>query len=503
MKKDADGTILIPQPSDDPDDPLNWSDARKNITLSIWAFACFSSQISAMTNLQGSFLQAPVYHKTPVQVNYNISLTLAGLIIGPMLVVPLGRRFGLCCCLLWSTVGVLATAIWSALMTGEKDYGAFLASRFVAGVFAGCPLILGSAMVVQVFFRHHRGRCLHILHIPYLLGVITAPIFGGYIISTQSWTVQFWWTAGMNGLLILLILCFLEDSESSVAAKESLLHRRLRTYTGRAVATPASWRDCTRMVRNEFRIGFSPLGMLAGFFLLVDFGFSTMTLVMVNLFLADPVDEGGYGFTSTEIASFTFCLWIGVCIAELYGHFVSDRLPLWLSRRQSGIWRPEFRLHCLWAPASLVPVGVGLFGASLEYHLHWAVLALASMLTFIGSMSIVPHTTAYLTDCFPDLVAEMSAIMGLYRLIFGLTTTFFITPWAAAVGVGWVFGTAAFISLAALGIVGILVSWGELFRRQLGDFTETAPETELFVAGADGDGQSQQVQREFLVSNTP
>lgn len=39
LKTTKDGsTILIPQPSVDPNDPLNWSQARKNIILAVIAF---------------------------------------------------------------------------------------------------------------------------------------------------------------------------------------------------------------------------------------------------------------------------------------------------------------------------------------------------------------------------------------------------------------------------------------------------------------------------------
>jgi MFS family permease len=201
--------------------------------LAIWSFAAFSSQASAMANLQGYFLQAPVYGKTLVEVSYSvcswsafcfysqgllilgmqISAALAGLIVGAMLVVPISRRFGSCFCLLWSTLGVLITGIWSACMTSSGAYNAFVISCLFAGIFASVPLILGSQCVLDIFFLYQRGRVFHIIHIPYLLGVVAGPTFGGYVVSRTSWPVQFWWTVGMNGFLIILILVLLENTE--------------------------------------------------------------------------------------------------------------------------------------------------------------------------------------------------------------------------------------------------------------------------------------------------
>ena len=52
LKKTADGRIaLIPQPSDSPDDPLNWSPAKKAITLAIVGFIAFLPDYTAGTGI--------------------------------------------------------------------------------------------------------------------------------------------------------------------------------------------------------------------------------------------------------------------------------------------------------------------------------------------------------------------------------------------------------------------------------------------------------------------
>lgn len=48
LKRTADGRIvLVPQPSDDPVDPLNWSPAKKAITLAIVAYIAFLPDYTA------------------------------------------------------------------------------------------------------------------------------------------------------------------------------------------------------------------------------------------------------------------------------------------------------------------------------------------------------------------------------------------------------------------------------------------------------------------------
>lgn len=64
---------------------------------------------------------------------------------------------------------------------------------------------------------------------------------------------------------------------------------------------------------------------------------------------------------------------------QIYGYLANDRIPLYICKhRGRGIWQPVYRLHTLWLPGLFgIPLALGLFGASLQYHLHYLVLALA------------------------------------------------------------------------------------------------------------------------------
>jgi hypothetical protein len=93
VKTDSAGVTLVPQPSDDPRDPLvsgpspsmrqltqtelqNWPREKKLTTLSIVCLAAFAGVLQALANSAGFFPQAALYHKTPVQVSYSVcSLT--------------------------------------------------------------------------------------------------------------------------------------------------------------------------------------------------------------------------------------------------------------------------------------------------------------------------------------------------------------------------------------------------------------------------------------------
>lgn len=73
LKHAPDGVLLVPQPTDDPSDPLNWSLWKKVATLFIVSLASFIGIAQALANQSGFISQAKLYGKTPVELSYSVS----------------------------------------------------------------------------------------------------------------------------------------------------------------------------------------------------------------------------------------------------------------------------------------------------------------------------------------------------------------------------------------------------------------------------------------------
>jgi hypothetical protein len=162
----------------------------------------------------------------------------------------------------------------------------------------------------------------------------------------------------------------------------------------------------------------------------------------------------------------TFHHWIGFMIGLVYGHFFSDRIPLWLvARNKEGIWKPEYRLYALW-PTNfvLMPLGLGLVGCAMQYRLHWVVMALAQLFVTIGSLVSIPVTVNYICECFRTHTVEATLVLNSMRLFLGLSINFYINPWIEAVGVGWAYGMMAFFSVFAFMFLIALMIWGQAIR---------------------------------------
>ena len=70
LKKAKDGKVLIPQPSDSPDDPLNWSTMKKFAILVVLSVNAATADYSAATGASALLPQAEQWRISPNVVNH-------------------------------------------------------------------------------------------------------------------------------------------------------------------------------------------------------------------------------------------------------------------------------------------------------------------------------------------------------------------------------------------------------------------------------------------------
>lgn len=157
--------------------------------------------------------------------------------------------------------------------------------------------------------------------------------------------------------------------------------------------------------------------------------------------------------------------WIGMIAAQVYGFFFNDKTPLWVARRSGGTWHTEYRLANTIFPSIILPIGLGIYGACLQYHLHYMVLALGSFLIWFAALLALPVCYNYVVECFLHNPVEASVSLNAYRVSFGLMSVFVVTQWQSAVGVGWMWGMGAFFIIFVDIIMALIIWKGYLLRR--------------------------------------
>lgn len=156
-------------------------------------------------------------------------------------------------------MGLLVTGIWSATMTHSDQYGAFVAARLFGGLFGGTAPALGADTIVDLFFLHQRGKAFTVLNLSFLAGVVVGPTLSGFIVGSTSWTVQFWWSNGLEGIVIILTILLLEDTYfDRTLEAEAYRNRWPETFIANRMATLLSKGRVIPSVSNAETVSTSP-----------------------------------------------------------------------------------------------------------------------------------------------------------------------------------------------------------------------------------------------------
>lgn len=177
--------VLIPQPSNDPNDPLNWSRTKKLTALGITSFGTilYAAVISAMLN--------PAFFTISIQLDTTIAAlvlstgyqTLVIGVTGPIFN-ALARKYGKRPVFLSGSVICLISSIVGSCV---NSYKGILVSRILQG-FAIAPYeSLIFTLLSDLFFVHERG--LYASWINFLLAGISnlTAVVSGPIATNLGW----------------------------------------------------------------------------------------------------------------------------------------------------------------------------------------------------------------------------------------------------------------------------------------------------------------------------
>ena len=123
--------ILVPQPSDSPNDPLNWPQWQKEMILLIVGLS------AAVVGAYGPML-SPGFVEISAQLNITVEILSQStawliLMIGLSLFIlnPLAKLYGKRPVYILAICIMFATSVWGA---ATREYNSFLASRIIGGI---------------------------------------------------------------------------------------------------------------------------------------------------------------------------------------------------------------------------------------------------------------------------------------------------------------------------------------------------------------------------------
>lgn len=202
--------VLVPQPSDDPNDPLNWSAAWKASAITSILIATFSQGFGplALAPMFGDLIEA--YDSSLADVIQFTGVCILVLGFSNLFWVPVASTFGRRFVIISSTLVCLGSSIWRAK---AKTYGSFMGACVVNGFGAGPAETLPPTVIADIFFLHDRGKFNTLYFVFYFGSLMIGPIVSGPMAAHVGWR-NFWWlNVGVLGFATILLLFMFPESK--------------------------------------------------------------------------------------------------------------------------------------------------------------------------------------------------------------------------------------------------------------------------------------------------
>ncbi|KAJ5675541.1 hypothetical protein N7462_008438 [Penicillium macrosclerotiorum] len=494
--------LLEPIPTNDPNEPLNWSTMRKGLNFTI--LLGMTIIVFTALSIQTIFWQQMVVDLdvSYSELNQAMSVNYVGLAMGCVFFIPLAKKFGRRPIYIASTALMLATSFWTARLDS-------LAELYVANLLQGLAGATNEAIseitISDLFFVHHRGSANGLYMTMVMIGSFLTPMAAGTQATAQGWRWSYQTLGIFNTVFFLIFLFLYEETKytpvingqmstggeenDSVPSTMDPDHKSARADTKTAIsAEPSnfhheidlsiplnSWRKRLALVtptpESIWPYYYRPFYVLFTFpavlFAALQYaaGVVWLTITASVLSLVFPLPP--YNFTPEQIGFMSTGPFIGNAIGALYGGFLGDRSILFFARRNKGFYEPEMRLYILHLPALAMAGGLIMFGVTISRGMHWIYPSVGGALFGFGLGSIGDASLTLVIDSYRDITGDAFTGVAFLRNAISIGIPFAITPWMNRDGLQNMFIACGFISFGVSLLIIPMVFWGKKARRGL------------------------------------
>ncbi|KAJ5884696.1 Major facilitator superfamily domain general substrate transporter [Penicillium taxi] len=462
--------VLVPQPSQDPHDPLNWSRGWKFTTMAIATATSFTQGF-------GPLALAPMFPQLIEAFNTDIAgvVRFAGvciLILGfsNFLWIPLQTAFGRRPVLIFSTIICLASNIWRALAT---SYGSYMGACILNGLGAGPAETSQPEIIADIIFLHDRGAYNTMYFTAYFGSLMVGPIIAGPMAEHTGWRSFFWLNVGILGVTLLLQIFFFPETKwhrahpdeidaqeidvqeyqnsmanplekekaGKISQDESVVksvvdEELVQSITGHGTPSKQQfklWQQSDNNLKTIAIAFITPWKLLT--FPIVEFSafvvswsascFLTLNLTQSQAFTAPP-----YNFDSQTIGFFNFAIFIGSLIGLATNGPLSDWISMRATRRNGGVREPEMRLSAMAIYVVIMIIGNMVVAFGYKYKWDWKIIVIIGYTAIGIQVSALPAiTSTYAVDSYKPVAGSIFVAITVNKNLWGYGFSEFITPW--------------------------------------------------------------------------
>ncbi|KAF2092454.1 MFS general substrate transporter [Rhizodiscina lignyota] len=460
LKLDSNGLPLVPQPSNQPSDPLNWPKLYKYYVLLLLCVLAFSVQFGAGMTPAAFAPIAEDYKVTDQQASY---LTTCNSLFGgvtPLLLTPYVNMYGRRPAYLVFTLILIAANIGSGY---AATYAGQIVARCFSGVGASVALSIGGATICDMFFQGERGRFIGFYALAITNGPHFGPIAGGYIALNLGWRWIFFIHSIILGMiLVVFVLSFPETlfSRLEFSNLEDLSYWNKLAFRGKVLDR--------QMHMSDFLSNFKMLKYWTVVIPCIYYMTANVYGSILFVLTASSITKQLYHFDTSQTGILLGVpLTIGCLIGEACTGWISDRLINQYARRHDGYRKPEARLHLCFLGLFL-PAGLIIHGVCVSEQTPWIGLAIGMVVASIGVQAATTLTYTYVSDCYKPQAPEVLTIVNLFRQIFAFTIGFYALPFGHKAGFDVAWGTFAAIQFVTWLPLLMLIWKGEGIRKWQG-----------------------------------
>ena len=412
--------VLIPQPTNDPYDPLNMPEWRKWATLAVLGlFSIFSVLLSSG---MGAFvgLMFKEYHGNPRVPDLLVYPTLfmgLGNVIGIPASIAIGRRP----VLIFSSLLLAFTSMGCAL---SQSFNAHFIVRAFMALAAGQSEALCPMIVQEINFLHVRGNRMAVFSGMQMIGFSVMMIATGHITTNLGW--RWWYGIVAIVSIVVAILCVLLVPESRYQRTESMVPSEdlntkvpifytdkrkpvldTATYgeytyssTLRVFVGPTRFAEAARCLYSAVRVMLYP----NIFWLMLMNSLSLSAYIVMTTEFASTLGAPPYNFSFDAIGYVLAAQLITALFFVPLQGLGGDWLVKKLAKRNGGQTRPEHRLIPLIMPVGLAVACCIIFGRTLAdpYHWHWTGIAIPMNAIYFTFTAVILSSYTYSIDAYPE-----------------------------------------------------------------------------------------------------
>ncbi|KAL1896824.1 hypothetical protein Sste5346_004457 [Sporothrix stenoceras] len=408
-------TLIVAWEENDPENPYNWSKARK-ITILITTMTSIinSTMGSALPSNAVPFMAKEWGVTSTTQMVLPVSTYLVGYILGPLVWAPLSEQYGRRTLVV---VTFLIFMVWTMACALAPNWAGFLIFRLFTGVFASAPIAVVTGILADVFgSARTRGRAMSMFMAMTVFGPLFAPIISGYCSTTIGWRWTFWIALIYAGASLIPLALLpetygpillkrravrmrKEDPKANIVAPHELEKKNLRELATIVLTRPL------RMIISELIVSCVCI-YLALLYAIFYMTFTAFPLIFEDIYKFSP---GVEGLIFLAIGAGTL---LSIPIFYAYDNYLLNAID----RGEAWTKQEEYRrlpLACLGGPVFVI--SLFWLGWTAKAEVSFVAPMLAGIPFGLGFMLIFIALLNYLTDAYEIFAASANAAASCCR----------------------------------------------------------------------------------------